>query len=302
MYQEKGIIAQLVHLYVDGAFSRRELVQRVARHTGSVTAAVATLSGFEIMNAQPPAACPAGLQVPADAADLVTQDITYPGEGGTLFGYMAYPKNTGGKLLPAVIVVHENQGLLDHHKDVTRRVARAGFIGVAVDLLSRQGGTGQFPDAVTRSGAYGRTNQFDRRSDLISTLSYTKSLPNVVFNRIGIIGFCAGGGNVWDVLSNVEEFAAAVPYYGTPLPNSAQIDAIKTPVMGVYAETDRNLTIGMAAVMSEMISKQKTFAFRVYQGAGHAFNNDTGPAFNPEAACDAWAQTTAWFNKWLLKP
>ncbi len=302
MYQEKGVIANLVHLYVDGAFSRRELVQRVARHTGSIAAAMTVLSGFEVMHAQAPPACPDGIKVPPDAPDIVARDVQFSGDGGTLFGYLAYPKTNEAKLFPGVIVVHENQGLLDHHKDVTRRIARAGFVGVAVDLLSRQGGTNQFPDAVTRSAAYGRTNQFQRRSDLISTLAYAKGLPNIVFNRVGIVGFCAGGGNVWDLISNVEELAAAVPYYGTPLPSSDQIDAIKTPVLAIYAETDRNLTRNMAPVMTDMIAKQKTFGFHVYQGAGHAFNNDTGAAYNPEAACDAWARTIAWFNKFLYKP
>jgi carboxymethylenebutenolidase len=92
-----------------------------------------------------------------------------------------------------------------------------------------------------------------------------------------------------------------VPFYGTPLPSSDQIDAIKTPVLAIYAETDRTLTRNMAPVMTDMINKQKTFGFHVYQGAGHAFNNDTGAAYNPEAACDAWARTIAWFNKFLYK-
>jgi carboxymethylenebutenolidase len=191
MYQEKGVIANLVHLYVDGAFSRRELVQRVARHTGSIAAAMTALGGFEVMHAQAPPACPDGIRVPADAPDIVARDVQFSGDGGTLLGYLAYPKTNEARLFPGVMVVHENQGLLEHHKDVTRRVARAGFVGVSVDLLSRQGGTNQFPDAVTRSAAYGRTNQFQRRSDLISTLSYAKGLPNIVFNRIGIVGFCA---------------------------------------------------------------------------------------------------------------
>ena len=301
MYQEKGVIANLVHLYVDGAFSRRELVQRVARHTGSIAAAVTALSGFEVMHAQAPPACPDGIKVPADAPDIVARDVQYSGEGGTILGYLAYPKTSAPRLFPGVLVMHENQGLLDHHKDVTRRVARAGFVGVAVDLLSRQGGTANFPDSVTRAAAYGKTNQFQRRSDLISTLAYAKELPNIVFNRIGVVGFCAGGGNVWDLISNVDELAAAVPFYGTPVPTSEQIDAIKTPVLGIYAELDRNLTTSMGRVMTDMIAKQKTFGFNVYQGAGHAFNNDTGAAYNPEAACDAWARTIAWFNKFLYR-
>jgi carboxymethylenebutenolidase len=126
MYQEKGVIANLVHLYVDGAFSRRELVQRVMRHTGSVAAAMSALGCFEIVHAQAPPACPDGIKVPADAPDIVASDVQFSGDGGTLLGYLAYPKTTTAKQFPGVLVVHENQGLLDHHKgrDAAHRACR----------------------------------------------------------------------------------------------------------------------------------------------------------------------------------
>lgn len=95
-------------------------------------------------------------------------------------------------------MVHENRGLVEHIKDVTRRTARAGFVALGVDLLSRQGGTQQFNDPVSQAQAYSQTTQYERRSDLIAGLSYLKLLPNARYERIGIVGFCAGGGNVWD--------------------------------------------------------------------------------------------------------
>ena len=196
-------------------------------------------------------------------------------------------------------MIHENRGLVEHIKDVTRRVARDGFVALGVDLLSRQGGTDQFTDPVSQMQAYSRTTQFERRSDLISSLDYVKHLDAVRFDRIGTVGFCAGGGNVWDFMLNMPELAAAVAYYGTPTPPLDQLDQIQTPVLANYAELDRALSIRMADVMTGMLTKQKTFAFRLYQGAGHAFNNDTGPNYNAAAACDAWAQTIAWFNKFL---
>src|SRR5687768_17874121 len=120
MYEEnQSPIDSLVHLYVDGAFSRRELVRRVAKHTGSVAAAMVTLRGYEVWG-QTAMPCPANVRVPAEAPDLITQEVTYSGEGTTLLGYLAYPKDDPRPYLPGVIVIHENRGLVDHIKDVTR--------------------------------------------------------------------------------------------------------------------------------------------------------------------------------------
>ena len=142
----------------------------------------------------------------------------------------------------------------------------------------------------------------ERRSDIISSLAYLKTLEVIVFSRIGLIGFCAGGGNVWEQVVNVEEYQAAVPFYGTPVPQVAAIERIKTPVLAIYAERDRNLTLSMAPVSTAMIQQQKTFGFNVYEGVGHAFHNDTGAAYNAAAACDAWARSIDFFNKWLKRP
>jgi carboxymethylenebutenolidase len=299
MYREDETpIESLVHLYVDGAFSRRELVRRVAKHTGSVAAALAALGGYEAF-AQASVPCPATVQVPPDAPDIVAQDVTYPGDAGDMFGYTAWPSNSDSQVLPGVIVVHENRGLVDHIKDVTRRVARAGFVGLAPDLLSRQGGTAQFTDPAAQAAAYGRTTLAERQADLISSLAYIKTLPNVVFDHIGVVGFCAGGGNVWNLAVVVPDFKAVVPFYGTPVPAVDAVANITAPVLALYAELDRNLTVSMAPVMTAMLQQQKTLGFVVYQGANHAFHNDTGPNYNPEVACDAWSRAMAWFNKYL---
>jgi carboxymethylenebutenolidase len=243
--------------------------------------------------------CPADVRVPVDAPDIVAQDVTFAGEGTTMLGHLAYPRNPASPYLPGVIVIHENRGLVDHIKDVTRRVARAGFVALAPDLLSRQGGVANFPDPQQQTQAYGRTTPTERQADLISTLAHIKTLPNIIHDRIGVVGFCAGGGNTWNLAVVAEELKAAVPFYGTPLPTAEAIDRIQAPVLAIYAERDRNLTINMAPVMQAMIQRQKTFGFVVYEGAAHAFHNDTGANYNAGAACDAWTRTIAWFNKYL---
>lgn len=301
MYENNDPIASLVHLYVDGAFGRRELVRRVMRHTGTAAAALAALSGFEELQAQQPSAVPVGVRVAADDPDIDARDITFTGDGGVMYGYVAIPKKAYQELQPGVLVVHENRGLLDHTRDVTRRVAKAGFIGLAVDLLSRQGGTHQFTDPAQQTAAYGRTNQYDRRIDLVAGLDYLKHLNWIIFNRIGIVGFCAGGQNTWDFAVNMPETAAAVPFYGAP-PVLEDLDRLSTPVLAIYAERDRALTQRMLPVADGMIQRQKVFGMSIYEGVGHAFYNDTGANYNAAAAEDAWSRTIAFFNKWLRVP
>lgn len=304
MYEEgQSKIEELVHLYVDGAFSRRELIARLARYTGGVAAAIATLNTFNIAHAEETgASCPASASVAADAPDLNIYDVAFPGEAGDVFGHLAYPRTDEQQSWPGVVVVHENRGLVEHIRDVTRRMARGGFVALGVDLLSRQGGTGQFTDPSQQAAAYSRTTQPERRSDLISGFNYLRTLGFVREARIGVVGFCAGGGNVWDLAVNLPELTAAVAFYGTPVPTEEQIPSIKAPVLGIYAELDRALTTRMAPVMTAMITQQKTFGFHIYQGVGHAFHNDTGPAYNATASCDAWSRTLAWFNKFLPPP
>ena len=293
-------IDELVHLYVDGAFSRRELMTRVSRHTGGAAAAASALAALGVGTAEAQTTRPSA-SVPEGAPGIQTRTVTYPGQGSQLIGYLAWPDPLPPQQLPGVIVVHENRGLVEHIRDVTRRVASAGYVALGVDLLSRQGGTDQFTDAVQQQQAYNRTNVVDRWSDLVSSLDYLKHQSIVRFNRIGIVGFCAGGGNIWGFVPTVPELAAAVIFYGTPTPPPDQLERIQTPVLAIYAELDRALSLRMPEVVSGMLTLQKRFAFRLYEGVGHAFNNDTGPAYNADAASDAWIQTLAWFDKFLRR-
>ena len=301
--EQESPVDQLVHLYVDGAFDRRALVRRVAKLVGGTAAALTALNSYEVFGQSAGGVvCPANVGVPVDAPDVTARDVQFTGEESTLYGYLAYPSGLQGNLAPGIIVVHENRGLTDYIKDVTRRLARAGFVGLAPDLLSRQGGTQQFADATAQAAAYGRTTLQGRLADLYASLSYIKAQPNIVFDRIGAVGFCAGGGNLWQFALGLPELKAIVPFYGTPVPPLDRINEISAPVLALYAEQDRNLSMQMGPVMQNMLAQNKTFGMVIYQGAGHAFHNDTGPAYNAQVACDAWARAIGWFNKYLRTP
>ena len=303
MNEDNSPIGELVHLYVDGAFGRRELIERVLKVTGSMAAAMVALSGYEEMNAQA-TPVPPGVRVAENDPDIEARDVTFSGEASSLFGYLVIPKRAKIEPQPGVLVIHENRGLVEHIRDVTRRVAKAGYVALGVDMLSRQGGTAQFTDPTQLAAAYGRTNAIDRRSDLISSLDYLKRQEDyVIHDRIGVVGFCAGGGMVWDLVVNVPELAAAVPFYGNPVPTTAEdVAKIRTPTLAIYAETDRNLTRNMQVAAGLLSTASRSYGLHVYEGVGHAFHNDTGAAYNATAAAEAWSRTLAYFDKWLRRP
>jgi carboxymethylenebutenolidase len=299
--QHHNDVEELVHLYIDGAFNRRELVKRLAGITGSVAAAVAALDALQVpAEAQTPACVDA--RVPEGVPDVDTAAVDFTGEAGTLFGYWTRPKPMPDNPLGAVLVIHENRGLTDYVKDVTRRVARAGYVGLAIDLLSRQGGTARFPDPVDAMNAYNRTRAPENLSDMLSALAWLKTLDYVAANRLGVIGFCAGGGNVTTLVVNTKDLAAAVAYYPGSMPTAQDItDKLSTPVMFNLGQLDTAVTNRVAAVLPAMLTGNKTFALHIYEGARHAFHNDTGAAYEPVAACAAWNLTTEYFAKYLRK-
>jgi carboxymethylenebutenolidase len=288
-------IEGLIHLYEDGALRRRDLIRRVLARTGSVAATVAALKGLPA-EAQ---WCPSNINVPENAEDIEAQFLELRGEASPLFVYLVRPRPQSDPL-PAVLVIHENRGLNEHIKDVTRRVARYGYVALGIDLLSREGGAHTMADPAEQGRAFGRLTQAGMLADLLTGVAALKDWAFVRPGKIGVVGFCAGGANTWTLAVNSPDVGAAVPFYGTP-PTTEQLARVTAPVLAIYAETDRNLTMRMAPVMTAMLEQRKTLGFFVYEGVGHAFHNDTGPAYNRAAACDAWARTIAFFDK-HLKP
>ena len=310
MYETKNEIENLVHLYMDGAFNRRELVRRVKRHTGSLAAALLALQALGVEEAAAQQ-CPADLRVAENAADLETGMVDYRGPGGTVFGYLARPRDSGNpprtrsaaiqSRLPAVLVIHENRGLNDHIKDVTRRLSRAGYVALGVDLISRLGGTHQFPDPVQAGQAYNRVGAAAYLEDMQASLTYLKNAFFVHPERLGAVGFCAGGANCFQLAVNTQDLAAAVVFYGNSPNPLDQLDRLRAQFLGLYAELDRGITSRVPDLVTGLLNRSKPFGIHIYQGARHAFNNDTGAAYNRAAATDAWARTIAFFDRHLKK-
>ncbi len=289
-------IESLVHLHIDGALNRRELLKRVAKVTGSLSAATAAVASFGL--AQSTDVCPGDIHVPEDAPDIQWDNIQYPGPAGPLYALLAVPRPIA-TAQPAVMVIHENRGLNEHIRDVTRRTARAGFVALGLDFLSRQGGSARFQDPAEGLAAYNRTRPEERLEDMLASINYLKSEGFVVPDRIGAVGFCAGGGNVYNLAFNTGELAAGVAFYGTPPNPLPPFENLTAKMLGIFSETDRNQNSRIPELVAGLVANQKSFGLHLYQGTGHGFHNDTGTVYNREAACDAWAKTLAFFNRHL---
>jgi carboxymethylenebutenolidase len=289
-------IESLVHLHIDGAINRRDLLARLAKYTGGAAGAAAVVQSMGL--AQAVDTCPADVRVPEDAPDVEWHDIQYPGKAGTLYALLAHPRPLTSAL-PAVMVIHENRGLNEHIRDVTRRVARAGFVALGIDLLSRQGGSWNFLDPVLGVQAYGRTQAGERLEDMLSSIEYLNSEGFVLSGKIGAVGFCAGGGNVYSLAFASKELKAGVAFYGTPPSPLPSFDNLTAQLLCIFSETDRNQAARIPDLVAGLVANRKSFGLHLYQGTGHGFHNDTGAAYNRAAACDAWSKTIAFFNQHL---
>jgi carboxymethylenebutenolidase len=208
--------------------------------------------------------------------------------------FLARPKKDG--TYPAVIVIHEIWGLVDHIKDVATRLAREGFVTLAVDLFEGKTVTKleegrKFREQFTEEQIIG---------DLNRAFDYLKNLSSVNPKAIGSIGFCMGGGLSLLFACNNEELAAAVVFYGR---NPSPIDRVKTiqcPILGNFAGADMAITEPDINLLKQTLTKyKKTFDIKTYPEAPHAFFNDTRESYRPEAAKDAWTRTLQFFNKYL---
>ena len=281
-------INDLYSEYRNGSIDRRQFLKKLALLAGGTAAAYSLLPVIEGNQAH--AAVPAGNQV-----DLLTEMITYPGGSGDVMAFMARP--SGDKKLPAVIVIHENRGLVRHIKDVTRRMAAEGFLALAPDANSPLGETPEDdPDK-------GRTmmRELDNEKtveDFVAAVKYLDTHP-LTNGKVGCTGFCWGGGITNQVAVNAPELDASVPYYGSQPPKE-DVAKIKAAVMAHYAGNDQRINAGIEEFEKALKDAGIEYTIYMYEGASHAFNNDTNPdRYHEEAAKLAWERTIKFFKEKL---
>jgi carboxymethylenebutenolidase len=302
------IVAEYVANYREGRLSRRDLIRRVMYITGGIASAAAVLSnvGLNTVAPEPLLAQAQGagspLSVPANDPSIVGSDITFTGrDGATIMAYQVRPANASGPL-PLMLVVHQDQGLNEHIRDVTRRWAKNGYTAVAVDMLSRQGGTAAITDpndfARYLMGPGVDPNGFV--SDLAAAIDYYKTQPNLVDSgRIGMNGFCFGGGLTWLSVEQIPELKAAVPFYGAPPPLD-QVKNIRAAVLGVYSSDPQDFANANRDALDAALTQARVVhQFNVYPGTEHAFNDDTQAVYNQQQALAAWGDAMAWFTQYL---
>ena len=293
---QRYLVDETVEDYEAGRLTRRQALAAIAGVAGAALAARALDAGAQGARPAAPKAPPsAPPQVSPNDPDIVAGVAEFPGKGARLDGYFARPARPG--LYPVVLVCHENRGLTRHIEDVTRRLAKAGYVGLAVDLLSREGGTDKYDfDAIP--GILGKAPPERHVQDFRSGLEFARSQTAARVDRAGMVGFCFGGGVTWRVAAQLPELRAAVPFYGVPVPE-ADVPGIGAAVLAIYAGRDDRINRNIPAIEAAMARNGKTFRKIVYPGVDHAFHNDSGARYNAEAAKAAWSETLAWFGRYL---
>jgi carboxymethylenebutenolidase len=217
------------------------------------------------------------------------------GATGEVKGYLASPAAATGKL-PAVIIIHENRGLNPHIKDVARRMALEGFLALAPDFLSPLGGTPADEDQAR--DMIGKLDRPQTVANAVATVAYLKQHASST-GKVGAVGFCWGGGMVNQLAVNAPDLAGAVAYYGM-VPDPADVPKIKAKVLLHYAGLDERINEGIPSYQKALEAAKIDHQIHIYEGANHAFNNDTSEArYNKEAADLAWGRTVEFFKSAL---
>lgn len=317
------LVHEFVDDYQDGVMSRRDMIARVLHITGGVAAAATMLTtlGVRAADANEPmkmvrqgSPTPLSpLSVPEEDPAVRASEITYDSGGVAVTAYEVFPSGDAKPVagtpvavpdatpvveggLPLILVCHENRGLTDHIRDVARRLAKNGYVAVAPDLVSREGGTAtnsaeEVPSILSNADPARHTGDFQ------AAIAHYGTVEEIDISRIGMIGFCFGGGITWRTATVAPELNAAVPFYGPP-PPLEDVPSISAAMLGVYASDPTDFANeGRDELEQALTDAGVTFQINVYPGTQHAFHNDTGPRYNEEQALAAWEDTLAWLGE-----
>lgn len=275
--------------YTHGKITKREFLNLAARYAaGGVTA----LALFNMLKPNYALA----EQVKFTDPDILPEYIHYPSPNGhgEVRGYLVKPAKTTGKV-PAVVVVHENRGLNPYIEDVARRVAKAGYIALAPDGLSSVGGyPGNDEEGKVLQQKVDPTKLMN---DFFAAVEFMKKHPDAT-GKVGITGFCYGGGVSNAAAVAYPELECAVPFYGRQ-PAASDVPKINAPLLLHYAELDKNINEGWPAYEAALKANNKVYEAYIYPGVNHGFHNDSTPRYDEPAAELAWKRTLGWFEKYL---
>jgi len=277
----------LFDAYVHGALDRRGFIERASKFAVGGVTAVMLLDALNPRFAE-------AQQVPKDDPRLSTQYVEYPSPtgSGTMRGYLVRAAKTPGKL-PGVLVIHENRGLNPHIEDVARRVALDGFMAFAPDALFPLGG---YPgDEDKARELFAKLDQDKTRQDFVAAVAFLMKRPECT-GKVGVVGFCYGGGIANLLATRIPELSAAVPFYGNQ-PPAEDVARIKAPLLIQYAEKDDRINAGIPAFEAALKANHVNYEIFTYPGTQHGFNNDTTPRYDKAAAALAWQRTMDFFKK-----
>ena len=231
---------------------------------------------------------------------LISETVTYKSGAAEIAAYLSRPRKEGKH--PAVIVIHGNSGTSPYNQDVARRLAKEGFVAIAPDLLSRVGRTERFTHREEAQKALRQTKREHIYQDLDSAFGYLEKLTYVRADRIGVVGFCWGGGQAFMMATRLSKLRAAAIFYGRNPDPLDLVKNIQADLLVVHGETDVNFTRHVPELEAALKQHGKSYELRIYPGAGHAFHNDTSErSYHPEAARAAWERTLSLFRRALAQ-
>jgi len=280
----------LFDAYVHGDMDRRSFLGQAQRYAKAGVTAAGLLAALSPNFA-------AGQQVPAQDSRVTTQRVTLPSPSvyGKINGYLARPSAAGAARLPMVLVVHENRGLNPHIEDVTRRLALEGFMAFAPDALTPLGG---YPgDEDKAREAFAKLDQESTREDFVAAAQWLRVRADGD-GKLGVVGFCYGGGMSHWLATQLPELRAAVPFYGNT-PDPALAAKVKAPLLVHLAAVDERINAAWPAYEAALRAAGAKFEVHHYAGTQHGFHNDTTPRYDAAAAKLAWERTIAFFKAQL---
>lgn len=282
-------LLQLYDGYAHGRITKRQFLDGAAKYAAAGMTAAALLSAMSPDYAR-------AQQVAADDPAILAERVAYPSPDGhgAVQAYLVRPAGDPGRS-PGVVVVHENRGLNPYIEDVARRLARAGFVALAPDGLSSVGGYPGDDDKGRELQA--QVDPEKLMNDFFAAVDWLQA-SDLTTGKVGIVGFCYGGGVVNAAAVALPDLAAGVSFYGRQ-PRAEDVARIRAPLLIHYAGLDDRINAGWPAYEAALQADGKTYEAFVYPDVNHGFHNDTTPRFDPAAAELAWNRTLDWFRRYL---